>query len=146
MAPVSAIIRPLPFMKSNSVATDWTIMLASTYADFRPHVLWRPLFHDEHIRRVLEQAVAQAFDVAPDELWSHKRGSPAAAFARQVAMYLAHVGCGLTLTEVGRLFARDRTTVAHACGLVEDRREAAPFDRALELLECATRLLTPRLV
>ena len=54
------------------------------------------------------------------------------------------LGCGLTLTEVGRLFARDRTTVAHACALVEDRREEAPFDRALELLEGVMRLLSPR--
>ena len=57
-------------------------------------------------------------------------------------MYLAHVGCGLSLTEVGRLFARDRTTVAHACGLIEDRREEPGFDRALELLEGVVRLLT----
>ena len=58
-------------------------------------------------------------------------------------MYLAHISCGLTLTEVGRVFGRDRTTVAHACGLVEDRREHAPFDRALELLESAMRLSIP---
>jgi chromosomal replication initiation ATPase DnaA len=48
------------------------------------------------------------------------------------------------LTEVGRLFARDRTTVAHACSLIEDRREDAPFDRALELLEGVMRLLMLR--
>ena len=56
-------------------------------------------------------------------------------------MYLAHVGCGLSLTEVGRLFTRDRTTVGHACGLVEDRREDPALDRALELLEGIVRLL-----
>ena len=32
-------------------------------------------------------------------------------------MYLAHVGCGVSLTEVGHLFERDRTAVSHACGL-----------------------------
>ena len=123
-------------------------MLGSTYADFRPQ--WRQLhlparfLSDQHLRRTIEQAVAPAFDVARDELWAQTRGSPATAFARQVAMYLAHVGCGLTLTEVGGLFARDRTTVAHACGLVEDRREDARFDRALELLEGAIRLSMPR--
>jgi chromosomal replication initiation ATPase DnaA len=60
-------------------------------------------------------------------------------------MYLAHVSCGLTLTEVGHLFARDRTTVAHACIVVEDRRDEVPFDRALDLLEGAMGLLSPRL-
>jgi len=124
-------------------------MLGSTYADFRPQS-WRqfrllaPFLTDHHLRRILEQAVAPAFDVARVELWHHTRGSAATALARQVAMYLAHVVCGLSLTEVGRLFARDRTTVAHACSLVEDRREDAPFDRALELLEGVMRLLMLR--
>ena len=59
-------------------------------------------------------------------------------------MYLAHVACGLTLTEVGHLFARDRTTVAHACSRVEDRREEPLFDRALQLLEGVVRLSMPR--
>ena len=52
-------------------------------------------------------------------------------------MYLAHVGCGLALTEVGRAFGRDRTTVAHACGVVEDRRDEAEFDCMLTHLEDA---------
>jgi chromosomal replication initiation ATPase DnaA len=56
-------------------------------------------------------------------------------FARQVAMYLTHVGAGLPQTEVGRLFARDRTTVAHACAVVEERRDDPVFDRSLEVLE-----------
>ena len=56
-------------------------------------------------------------------------------------MYLAHVVCELSLTEVGQLFARDRTTVAHACSLIEDRRDDKAFDRALDLLEGVLRLL-----
>ena len=50
-------------------------------------------------------------------------------------MYLTHVSCGLSLTEVGHIFARDRTTVAHACAVIEDRRDDPVFDRALELME-----------
>ena len=52
-------------------------------------------------------------------------------------MYLAHVSCGLSLTDVGHIFARDRTTVAHACGVVEDRRDDPELDGSLEHLECA---------
>jgi chromosomal replication initiation ATPase DnaA len=52
-------------------------------------------------------------------------------------MYLAHVAGGLSMREVGRLFSRDRTTVAHACALVEDRRDDPQFDRALAILEFA---------
>jgi len=52
-------------------------------------------------------------------------------------MYLAHVGGGLPMTEVGRMFARDRTTVSHACAVIEDRRDDPNFDRALAVLEFA---------
>jgi chromosomal replication initiation ATPase DnaA len=97
---------------------------------------------DEALRHMVEQAVGRVFAVGTADLWSLQRGHPSAAFARQVAMYLAHVSCGLTLTEVGRLFVRDRTTVAHACGLIEERREEPRFDRALELLEGALVLLS----
>jgi chromosomal replication initiation ATPase DnaA len=93
---------------------------------------------------VLEHTVAPAFAVASAALWSPTRGRPPEAFARQVAMYLAHVGLGLSLNAVGRLFARDRRTVAHACSRVEDRRDDAPFDRALDLLEGALRLVAAR--
>ena len=48
-------------------------------------------------------------------------------------MYLAHVVCGLSLTEVGALFARDRTTAAHACRVVEDRRDDAELDGRLDI-------------
>src|SRR5262245_37457630 len=88
-----------------------------------------PYLVDQHLRQIIERAVAPVFAVQPEALWADTRGSPPAALARQVAMYLAHVACGLTLTEVGCLVGRDRTTVAHACSLVEDRCEHAPFDR-----------------
>jgi chromosomal replication initiation ATPase DnaA len=81
--------------------------------------------------------VAAVFGVDIRDLRAGTRGSPRAAFARQVAMYLAHVVCGLNLSEVGAVFARDRTTVAHACGVVEDRRDDPDFDGRIEYLERA---------
>jgi chromosomal replication initiation ATPase DnaA len=98
---------------------------------------------DQFVREMLEQAVSRVFLVPSADLWSGTRGRPRVAFARQVAMYLAHVAWGLTLTEVGYLFARDRTTVAHACGLVEDLRDDPVLDRSLELLEGVLRALSP---
>jgi chromosomal replication initiation ATPase DnaA len=50
-------------------------------------------------------------------------------------MYLAHVVGGLTMTQVGELFQRDRTTVAHGCGVVEDLRDIPEMDRVLTILE-----------
>ncbi len=84
---------------------------------------------------VIEYVVAQVFGVSRDDLRAGSRGRAHVAQARQVAMYLAHVICQKTLSEVGRLFERDRTTVAHACSLVEDRRDDPLFDQVMELLE-----------
>jgi chromosomal replication initiation ATPase DnaA len=95
------------------------------------------------LRLLLEQAVSHVFMVQSADLWSGTRGCPRAAFARQVAMYLAHVAWGLTLTEIGEILARDRTTVAHACSLVEDLRDDPVLDRSLELLEGALCAIPP---
>ena len=88
---------------------------------------------DQFVRNMLEQAVLRVFMVASTELWSGTRGRPNVAFARQVGMYLAHVTCGLSLTEVGEVFARDRTTVAHACSRWSQRDEPSlrPRPRAV---------------
>lgn len=88
-------------------------------------------------RRIIEYAVTHVFAIPLTELSRASRGQAKVAFARQVAMYLAHVACGLSFTEIGKIFKRDRTTVAHACSLVEDRRDETCFDLVMELLECA---------
>jgi chromosomal replication initiation ATPase DnaA len=95
-------------------------------------------------RDAIEQAVVLVFGVGRDDLRRLSRGRAQVALARQVAMYLAHVACGLTLTDTGRLFDRDRTTVAHACGVIEDRRDDPLFDRALDLLEWSVPALATR--
>lgn len=87
------------------------------------------------VRGIIEVTVGQVFNILPEDFGSVSRGPARVALARQVAMYLSHVTCRLTLTDVGRLFARDRTTVGHACGVVEDLRDDATFDRVLDLLE-----------
>jgi len=57
------------------------------------------------------------------------------AFARQFAMYVGHVIFGLQLTQVGALLGRDRSTVAHGCAVVEDRRDEPGLNRVLSILE-----------
>jgi len=88
-------------------------------------------------RRAIESVVAAVFEVDARELQARSRGSARTAFARQVAMYLAHVACGISLTDVGALFGRDRTTMSHACSLVEDKRDDPDLDCRLEHLEQA---------
>lgn len=102
------------------------------------------LSHDQK-RRVIERIVEQVFGIPREELAGVSRGRARVAFARQIGMYVTHVVCGLTLTEVGRAFARDRTTVAHACGIVEDQRDDPHFDHTIERVEQIVRaLLEPR--
>jgi chromosomal replication initiation ATPase DnaA len=124
-------------------------MSGSPCADPAPRP-WRqlrrpsPLLTDQHVRRALEAAVAPALAVARARLWAGSRARPVETLARQIAMYLAHVGFGLSFAEVARLFARDPKTVARACALVEDRRDCATFDRSLDLLEGVLRMLSRR--
>ena len=82
------------------------------------------------------RVVGRAMGVAESALLSNSRDRKGVAFARQVAMYLAHVGYQLSYQEVADAFGRERTTVAHACAVVEDARdEGGAFDRLLDRLE-----------
>ena len=90
----------------------------------------------------LVSVVASGFSIDPSFIVAPSRDKARVALTRQVSMYVAHVALGLSLTEVGRKFGRDRTTAAHACRLVEDLRDDADFDFALEHLEWATLKLT----
>ena len=83
----------------------------------------------------MEAAVAAAFAVPADQLRASSRRTAGVAFARQSAMYLAHVALGLSLSTVGRIFHRHHTTAAHACLLVELRRDDPAIDRLLDMLE-----------
>ena len=87
--------------------------------------------------REIESLVGSAFSVPLHDLRAASRGPATTAFARQVAMYLAHVELGLSLTIVAAQFGRDRTTVSHACGRVEDRRDDPAVDTALFCLTAA---------
>ncbi len=91
------------------------------------------------LSRLITQAVASAFGISEKELRASTRRCAAVSFARQVAMYLAHVACGYSLTEVGILFHRDRTTAAYACRKIEDSRDDPDLDFCLDCLESAVR-------
>ncbi|WP_237154858.1 helix-turn-helix domain-containing protein [Oryzibacter oryziterrae] len=86
---------------------------------------------------VIEQAVLKAFDLPLRSLRSRQRGQAHVAFARQVAIYVAHVYMGMTLTKAARLFGRDRTTAAYACRIVEDKRDDRRVDLKVEAVERA---------
>jgi len=100
----------------------------------------------QRLCRLVAVTTAAAFAIPFGELTATTRRTPYIAFARQSAMYLAHVACGLTYSEVGRAFGRDRTTAAYACQLIEDRRDDPAVDAVLGSLESACGTLHRRLV
>jgi len=127
-------------------------------ADVHPVIEARPIWdRDGAIRRgpgakiaqrlcdTAALATAAAFAVPFGELIAASRRSPYVAFARQSAMYLAHVTFGLNYSEVARAFGRDRTTAAHACQLIEDQRDDPAVDAVLRSLEHACGALRRRL-
>jgi hypothetical protein len=91
----------------------------------------------ERAARLLEGLVGSAFGIGGAALLAPRRGVAEIAVARQVAMYLAHTRLGVSLTLAGAFFGRDRTTAAHACRRVEERREDPRFDAILGCLERA---------
>jgi chromosomal replication initiation ATPase DnaA len=82
-----------------------------------------------------QTAAAVAFGVPSAELRAPSRRGATIAFARQSAIYLAHVTLGLNIAAVAQVFGRDRSTAVHACRLVEDRRDDPLLDAVLEALE-----------
>jgi Bacterial dnaA protein helix-turn-helix len=96
------------------------------------------------LRNYLEAAALTSFPVSHGALFWQSRGKAETSFARQVAMYLAHVSLGLNFTRVGVIFDRDRTTASHACCVVEDARDDKIIDRTIEMLEAASRMTVRR--
>ena len=75
------------------------------------------------------------FCVSGTELRSPLRCRREVARVRQIGMYVAHTVFGLAMRDVAAGFARDRTTVMHACHQVEDLRDDTEFDAIVSTFE-----------
>jgi chromosomal replication initiation ATPase DnaA len=89
---------------------------------------------DEDRAYLAAALTAYALGLKLEVILSHERGKPIAARARHIAIYLTHVALGMSLARVARAFDRDRSTVAYACHLIEDKRDDSDFDDWLEQL------------
>ena len=89
---------------------------------------------DEDRAYLAAALTAYALGLKSETLLSPERGRPIEARARHIAIYLTHVAFGMSLARVARAFGRDRSTVAYACHLVEDKRDDRDFDDWLEQL------------
>lgn len=99
--------------------------------------------HDIARATLAGNLAAYAFGADSADMMCPTRGATHAAFVRQIAMYLAHVAFEMSLARVAYAFERDRSTVAHACRVIEDKRDDDEFDARIGALEEALRLAPP---
>jgi chromosomal replication initiation ATPase DnaA len=83
----------------------------------------------------VQDIISACFAISGRDLRDAGRSRAEVSRARQIGMYLAHVTIGLQMQEVGDGFQRDRTTVAHACHLIEDLRDDPDFEQVLTMIE-----------
>lgn len=87
--------------------------------------------------------VSYALGVKGIEIMARGRGSRLASKGRQLSMYLAHVGLGWSIGRVADAFRRDRSTVAHACQLIEHERDDEAFDHWMCEMEESLQKVAP---
>ena len=74
------------------------------------------------------RAVCNEYEFTPDEIVG-QRGSPALAFARHVAMYIAYETCNKSLQEIGIEFGkRHHTAVIHARNRIQGLIKKPKFE------------------
>ena len=98
---------------------------------------------DDFAARLATGLAAYALGRAADDVMTPERGGAEISEVRHLAMYLAHVGFSMSMTRVGEVFGRDRSTVAYACRRIEDARDDARFDQWIDALEGALREAPP---
>lgn len=96
---------------------------------------WRRLRQADPVAAGIIMLVAAHCGFAPEMLLHRSRCAAAVARARQIAMYLLHTQKSRSQSAVADTFGRDRTTVRHACALVEDMREVPTFEAEMSGLE-----------
>ncbi len=85
--------------------------------------------------RVVGQMVSELILLLEDRVMLRRDRRRAACHVRQIAMYVCHVALAIPMSDIGAAFGRDRTTVGHACHVVEDRRDDPAFDEFVAAVE-----------
>jgi chromosomal replication initiation ATPase DnaA len=84
--------------------------------------------------------VMQVYGVPVTEMRAPTRGRPLVARARQIAIHLARSVFAMSHKQLAAEFGRDRSTICHACQLIDGMRAAdGEFDSALRWMEALLR-------
>ena len=84
---------------------------------------------------VVRQLTAELLGVVGDRQEVRRARRRASCHVRQIAMYVCHVALSMSYGEIAEAFGLDRTTVSHACHVVEDRRDDSAFDTFVSTVE-----------
>lgn len=121
-------------------------MINKHFLDGRGHAghLRRTTASDEHYKRLaciylVTANIGMTHNVPAFAILKSRRGRSRLSHARQTAQYLCHVGFSMNFTNIGKMFMRDRTSIAKACQRVEESRDNPSEDMALQLLETSLR-------
>ncbi|MFB2550986.1 helix-turn-helix domain-containing protein [Ensifer soli] len=120
---------------------SYSIPLAACLEEDRPRLgegvpMPQPTDLDRrHVCRSIRLLTAELFLLAGDRVQARRDRRRAACHVRQISMYVCHVALRLSLTDIGIAFGRDRTTVGHACNVVEDRRDNQVYDAFVSSVE-----------
>ncbi len=115
--------------------SDFCTTEESKSAAFRMFEPFEPASLSAYGCRLAVATLSAVTGISEKKIQDLTRSKADVALARQVAMYLAHTKFGISFTEVGEQFGRDRSTVSHACRLVEDKRDDDRFDQQLVRME-----------
>lgn len=75
------------------------------------------------------------FAVPGDDLRAPTRAKKHVARVRQMGMYALNVVVGMKMGDIALGFGRDRSTVIHACHLIEDMRDDEDFEAIITQVE-----------
>ena len=84
---------------------------------------------------VVRQLTAELLAAAGNREEVRRARRRASCHVRQISMYVCHVALSLAYGDIAEAFGVDRTTVTHACHMVEDRRDDAGFDAFVSSVE-----------
>jgi hypothetical protein len=85
--------------------------------------------------RIVSQLVTEMVFLFGDRVMARRDRRRLAAHSRQIAMYVCHVALSLSVDDIAGSFGRERSTVAHACHLVEDRRDNPAYEDFISAVE-----------
>jgi hypothetical protein len=85
--------------------------------------------------RIVLQLVSEMVFLFGDRVMVRRDRRRLAAHSRQIAMYVCHVALSISVDDIAASFGRERSTVAHACHLVEDRRDDPAYEDFVSAVE-----------